>query len=292
MNQEVFILGCGAVGTSLGSALQRAGVTICGVYDVDGRIAAGVAERLGVPGYGGALPEGIRSAGRVLLTVPDDVIATVAEKTLAEELCASSQVWVHCSGHLSHSALQGLAGKIRGTASMHPVFVFPPRVCTALPENVHFAVDGSDEGLSVVNEWIRRLKGRVITVSEENRSLYHAAMVMGSNYLVALLASAAEVLARAGLSDEVAESLLLELSGSALSRARRLGLGHSLSGPVRRGDVGVVQDHLRSMAAFPKLRELYVQMGRATIRLAERQDGYCPDTAETLREILCGGRPR
>ncbi len=286
MPKKVFIIGCGALGASLGLALHRAGRDILGIYDIDARAARTASERIGVKGFGGSLPEMIKDAQTVIVTVPDDAIATVAQQAQAEELCAPHQIWIHCSGHLNYRVFSVLEGHVAGMGTMHPAHVFPPRVCTDIPENVYFAVGGNPAGIEMVQELVSLMKGRVLLVDPSLRPIYHAAMVMGSNYVVALLASARDVLSHSGISEGDIDGLLFGLAQSAISRSRSLGLDHSLSGPVRRGDVGVVGDHVKVLAPWPDLQHVYVEMGKATVRLAARQPGYCPDTAETILEVF------
>ncbi|MBN2804875.1 MAG: DUF2520 domain-containing protein [Deltaproteobacteria bacterium] len=286
MGRKVFIVGSGAVGTSLGKALKNAGREITGIYDINSIAAKNASEILGVQGYGGALPDIIKNVDTVLVTVPDHIISQIVSLALAEELFSSSQIWIHCSGHLTTSVFEPLKDKIKGMATMHPAFVFPPKKCTHIPEGVFFAVGGDKEGLQKALDHVNLLKGIFMSVDPEKRPLYHAAMVMGSNYLVTLLSAARDTLIEAGISEKQIEPLLYSLSTSAIDRTKKLGISHSLSGPVRRGDVSVVKDHLEALKPFKKLQELYIEMGRATVDIAEEQDGYCKDTALTLKELL------
>ena len=286
MGRKVFVVGSGAVGTSLGKALRNAGRDIIGIYDIDARAARQASEILGVQGFGGALPDIIKEADTVLVTVPDHVIEQVVSLALAEEIYGSRQIWIHCSGHLTIDVFRPLLNKIAGVATMHPAFVFPPKVCTDIPENVFFAVGGDSAGLKKATEHVELLKGRLLHVSPENRPLYHAAMVTASNYMVTLMSAARDMLEYAGIGEEYIEPLLFSLSSSALERSRKLGVAHSLSGPVRRGDVAVVNDHIKALKPFLKLQKIYMDMGRATVELAKEQDGYCKDTAGTLIELF------
>jgi predicted short-subunit dehydrogenase-like oxidoreductase (DUF2520 family) len=111
-------------------------------------------------------------------------------------------------------------------------------------------------------------------------------MVMSSNYIVALLAQAREILETTGLDFKEIERLLFSLADSAMDRAKKLGLEHSLSGPIRRGDVGTVKDHMNAIKDIPMAKELYISAGLATVELASKQPGFCKDTALTLKELL------
>jgi predicted short-subunit dehydrogenase-like oxidoreductase (DUF2520 family) len=286
MGRKVFIIGCGAVGTSLGFALRKAGRDVVGIYDIDSRQARKSSEIIGTRGFGGALPEMVKTADTVVVTTPDKNIEHVVALVQAEELYSENQIWIHCSGHLSADVFDSIRSHVKGVATMHPAYVFPPHQCTRIPEGVGFAIDGDDAGKAKVREHVALLKGHVVEIEPALRPRYHAAMVMASNYIVTQLSSARNILSTAGIGDMETDELLIRLAGSALDKARSLGIGHSLSGPVRRGDVGVVADHLKALVDLPIVRQLYIAAGKAAVELAASEPGYCQDTAQTLREMF------
>ncbi|MBN2524891.1 MAG: DUF2520 domain-containing protein [Deltaproteobacteria bacterium] len=286
MGRKVFVIGTGAVGTSLAFALRKAGRDIVGIHDIDSRQARTAAETVGTRGFGGALPDILKEADTVVVTTPDTVIEKVVALVQAEELYSSHQIWIHCSGHLTADVFKPIADKVKGVATMHPAYVFPPHQCTEIPEGVGFAIGGDEEGLKKVREHVALLKGSAMVVPSDKRPLYHAAMVMASNYIVTQLSCARSILVSAGIAEAEMEGLLLQLTQSAVDKARTLGISHSLSGPVRRGDVGVVVDHLEALKTLPLARQLYISAGKAAVELASGEPGYCQDTAQTLREIF------
>lgn len=286
MGRKVFIVGCGAVGTSLGKALLHAGREIVGIFDTNAKQAGESALILGVQGFGGALPEIIKTADTVVVTVPDESIEKVASLAQAEGLYSENQVWIHCSGQLTASALDPISNSVLGTGTMHPAFVFPPHQCTPIPEGVFFAVGGNKSALEVILRHVALLKGKAVEISPDKRPAYHAAMVMASNYVATLMACSKSILSDCGVHSEDAEPLLLNLASSAISRAQNMGVGSSLSGPIRRGDVGAVEAHLKALDANKDVKKLYIAAGRGTVALAAAQPGYCPDTAETLLSLF------
>ena len=286
MGKKVFIIGSGAVGTSLAAALHKAGRDIIGIYDIDSRQARNAAEIVGTRAFGGALPEIVKTADTVVVTTPDSIIEKIVTLVQAEELYSDNQIWIHCSGHLTAEVFAPIRSKVKGVATMHPAFVFPPHECTSIPAGVGFAIDGDAKGIKKAREHVALLKGNAIEVPPDKRALYHAAMVMASNYVVAQLSSARDILLSLGMEEQEIEQLVLTLTQSAIERAHALGIGHSLSGPVRRGDVSVVGDHISALKDLPIDRQMYIAAGKATVELAATQPGYCPDTAQTLRELF------
>src|SRR5437870_4650264 len=105
---------------------------------------------------------------------------------------------------------------------------------------------------------------------------------MSAGLLVSLLDAAVEA---TGLPREQIEPALLHLTGSALRGAAQRGLTASLTGPVARGDAGVVAAHLVALPA--DLGELYRVLSQRMLALSiDRLD---PDAFERLSAVLSRG---
>jgi hypothetical protein len=105
-----------------------------------------------------------------------------------------------------------------------------------------------------------------VWVEEADRPLYHAALAHGANHLVTLIAQSLEALRAAGV--ERPHRLLGPLVGAALDNSLRAG-DAALTGPVARGDVGTVAEHLRQLERLsPDIRPTYVALARATAERA------------------------
>lgn len=81
-------------------------------------------------------------------------------------------------------------------------------------------------------------------IAEENRPLYHAALALGANHLVTLVAQSLELLRAAGVA--APDRMLGPLLGAALDNALRSG-DAALTGPVARGDAGTVAAHVTEL---------------------------------------------
>jgi predicted short-subunit dehydrogenase-like oxidoreductase (DUF2520 family) len=108
--------------------------------------------------------------------------------------------------------------------------------------------------------------GAPFFVAEEDRRLYHAALVTGANHLVTLVAEAADLLRSAGVA--APERVLTPLLSAALDNGLRRG-DRGLTGPVSRGDAGTVAEHLDTLAErAPASVDAYVAMARRTTERA------------------------
>jgi predicted short-subunit dehydrogenase-like oxidoreductase (DUF2520 family) len=246
---RVGVIGAGRVGTAVGAALRTAGHELVGVST---RSSTALAELFlpGVPVLG--TDELVRRADLVLVAVPDDAIAGL----VAGLELSPAQVVVHVSGRHGLGVLGGVA---RGMA-LHPVFPF-----TGGPADLTGISWGVTATEPLADELVRQLGGVPVHVAEELRPLWHAALAHGSNHLITLVASAADMLRAAGA--EQPGDVLRPLLTAALEAALERG-DAALVGPVKRGDVGTVEAHL---AVVPD-QELYLALARATAKRAGTED--------------------
>ena len=177
----------------------------------------------------------------VLLCVPDGEVARVASAIETDAIVG------HCAGALTLDALSPHRG-----FSLHPLLAIT---------GDHTRFDGaaaaiaatSEETLAIARDLAQRLGMTPIAITDANRTLYHAAAVLASNYLVALEETAATIGGRVGLE----RRHLATLAESALSNWARDGAA-SLTGPIVRGDAAVVDRQRKEIAAvFPSLLPLW-----------------------------------
>ena len=208
-----------------------------------------------------APPESLRSAATgvdvVVLATPDESVAEVAA---AVEPVASTVV-LHLAGSLG---LDVLAPHER-RAAVHPLVAMPdPDVGSRrLLAGSWFAVAGDAMAWRIVAD----LGGRAFEVADEHRAAYHAAAVIASNHLVALLGQAERVAATAGVPFEA----YLDLVRATVDNVAALGPAAALTGPAARGDETTIARHLDAIG--PDERATYEAMAREARRLAGRPDG-------------------
>ena len=244
LREPLAVVGAGRVGRSLARAAIDAGL---GVELGGRRDAVAVAE----------------SAKIALLCVPDAAIAQACE-TIAAAIPPLRFVG-HVSGATPLTALA--AAKRRGAEvfCIHPLQTVPDGD-TSLA-GAPCAISGSSpEAASLASGLASRLGLRPFTLADDQRTAYHAAACMASNFLVALEESAAELLDRAGIED--ARRLLTPLVLRTAANWAELG-GEALTGPIARGDEETVERHLGAIeATCPELVDLYRALAARTRALA------------------------
>ena len=128
------------------------------------------------------------------------------------------------------------------------------------------------------------LRGRIVWVPEDKRTLYHAGLAHGANHLVTLVTEAMEMLRASGVEDPA--STLRPLLTAALDNALTLG-DAALTGPIVRGDVETVgRTSAEITINAPDTLPSYVAMARATANRAVVDGRLLPIRAAKLIGIL------
>lgn len=288
MGRSVFIIGAGAAGGSLAVALGALGDGLRGVADLDSARADAVGRAASCPAFGEELPAAAREADVVIVAIPHSEIRGLASRAAASGSYGSHQVWLHLAGQSGAEALSPLAGRVRGLGAFHPALAFAPGHVTPIPCAARFAVNGDPEALLVARGLAASLGGAVVEVATSSRAAYHAACVLASNYLVALLAEARALLVAEGMPEADAEPLLAALAASSVRRAEASGVDAALTGPIRRGDAEAVASHLAALANAPEAHALYRTLGAAAIRLATRIGKTDGAALEEILRLLHG----
>ena len=281
---DVGIVGAGKVGAVLGAALTAAGHRVTGVYAVsDASLARAAALLPGAPVKD--IPGVLADAELVIVAVPDDVLADLVAGLQAAGYWQAGQVVVHTSGRHGVAVLEPVLGAHALPLALHPAMTFTG---TAMDvdrlRDAAFGVTAAGELRPLAEALVIDMGGEPVWIEEEDRTAYHAALAHGANHLTTLIAQAADILRAAGVAQP--DHVLRPLVSAALDNSLRLG-DAALTGPVARGDVGTVRDHLRELARIsPDIRRTYVSLARATALRALDSGRLRPNAAEPLLDIL------
>lgn len=272
---RVLIVGFGRIGGALALGLKRArwDVTVLPRSQDSVRRAA-------LAGFRLADHDDLRAAQLCVLSVPDAQVQNAAELVL-EDLGPSTAL-VHCSGALTLAAFgQTVIESKRPLGSFHPLAAISD---PSDPLEGHTAALAatSPELLSTLERLAATLAMNTMEVPETGRAAYHAGAVLSAGLLVSLADGAVAALEHAGLEREQALQALLPLMNSALRGLSARGFAKGLTGPVVRGDVGVVQAHLDALP--PELGSVYRLLSRRTLALVA--ESLPAETKHALKRIL------
>ncbi|MGW7098467.1 Rossmann-like and DUF2520 domain-containing protein [Streptomyces sp. NPDC054838] len=280
----VGVVGAGRVGPALARALQQAGhrpVAVSGVSDASRRRAARMLPDVPLVPAGQVLEH----ADLVLLTVPDDALPALVEGLAETGAIRPGQLLVHTSGRYGTAVLDPARRAGALPLALHPVMTFTgTEVDVQRLAGCSFGVTAPDELRLAAEALVIEMGGEPEWIAEESRPLYHAALALGANHLVTLVAQAMELLGKAGV--EHPDRMLGPLLGAALDNALRSG-DSALTGPVARGDAGTVAAHIAELRAHaPAAVPGYLAMARTTADRALAHGLLKPELAEDLLGAL------
>lgn len=236
---KVRVIGRGRAGGALALGLSRVGW--------DASLTAGRGEDHARAGDGVDL---------VILAVPDAAVGSVADA-----IEPTDAVVCHLAGSLGLDVL----GRHTRRAALHPLVSLPDAEIGARRLiGAWFAVAGDDAAGAVVTA----LDGHSFEVADDDRVAYHAAAVIASNHLVALMGQVERVSAGVG----APRAAMIDLARGSLDNVASIGASAALTGPVARGDEVTVERH---RAALPDdERALYDALVDAARRLVEESDAH------------------
>jgi predicted short-subunit dehydrogenase-like oxidoreductase (DUF2520 family) len=223
----------------------------------------------------------------VILAVPDAALPEVAHDLMMMGPAPAGCAALHMSGALSTDVLTPLHAAGYAIGSLHPLMaVADPWLAGHRLTGAAFALGGEPAAIAAGRRIVSALEGLPLVVAAAVRPLYHAAAVLASNSLVALIAAAARLLAEAGVREEDALPALLPLVRGTLDNVEQLGVPAALTGPIARGDSDTVRLHLARLSAGD--RALYSAIGMELLRLA-REAGLDGQRADEIESLLTSG---
>lgn len=229
----------------------------------------------------------------ILITVPDDALPSVARSLASSPSPVSAAL--HTSGARGPEALQSLRDRGTSCGALHPLqtIATPEQGAADLPGS-YFGITAEGESLDWALAICDLLQGHPLLIPAERRPLYHAAAVMASNYLMAMIDAAALLFQHCGVSRETALAALAPMIRASVSNTLARGPEQALTGPIERGDAQTVESHLKAFSnaagSVPEsVRELYRYAGLHVAALARRKS---PGTDRRIIQELLRGEPQ
>jgi predicted short-subunit dehydrogenase-like oxidoreductase (DUF2520 family) len=226
---SVSIIGAGRLGLALGTALRKAGVAIDVAVTRTPATARRAARLLRAPAVAvgskslGELPRQyhalLQQADLILIAAPDDVVSQISEQ-LADFLrplgnsgnprFRRRSAVMHTSGALTSGVLKSIKRLGFPVGSLHPLVSISRHQQNVQPFSaVYFSLEGDAGAVRLGKQLVRTVKGRSFVIQTRNKPLYHAAALMASPNLTALVDIAIEMMTRSGIRPSQARRMLL-----------------------------------------------------------------------------------
>jgi len=284
------IIGAGRVGMTLGRALRNSGHSINIALTRSAAGAKHAAKMLHTAGVAvGTRPIDRLSASHrqllkqsdvLIIATPDDSIQRVADE-LAHLLQAKRPerrtasvipaIAMHTSGALTSEVMATIRKCGVAIGSIHPLISISDQTGTDRSfSGVHFAFEGDAAAIRLGKKLVRDLGGDSFVIKAGSKPLYHAAALMASPNVTALLDVAIELMRHCGIPASRAREILLPLIRSTIHNLVHQTPRDALTGPFKRGDIETVSMHLTAIASerLNDVVRLYVALGKRSLKIS------------------------
>jgi len=268
MQKSLSIVGAGRVGRGLGRLLRELDWKIGAVVTTKEASARRAVRFIGGGQPHAALTRRVLTSNVILITTSDEGVSKAAGELArigGEEL--RGKVVLHTSGALDSSALHVLRKHGAAVGSMHPMQSFSGVGTPPLHGRI-FTIEGDLTAVRVARQIVRVLGGSPVRIDGASKPLYHAAGAMAAGHVLAVLEAATGLLTSIGMSRNAAARALLPLTHQVLANFAGLGARGAWTGPLSRGDYGVVTAHTEALRVFPaEVGEAYAALNRLAARV-------------------------
>ncbi|MFC3909234.1 Rossmann-like and DUF2520 domain-containing protein [Legionella dresdenensis] len=280
---SINIIGAGNLGKTIGRLLVSK--KLAAVKGVWSRTPANTLTALEFIGEGATISHfsELPYADITFITTPDDFIDSTCAALAQQNHLNPGQAVVHCSGSLSSDILLPAAEAGCFTASLHPMRSFAnPALSVQQFAGTYCALEGHPEAVDRLQSLFNQAQAITFFLDKDKKSLYHAAGVIASNYVVTLAKQAANCLHEAQVPEEVAMRLIVNLMrGTVTNLENTLSAEKSLTGPIQRGDIATIEKHLNAFTDL-SLKKLYAMLAQATLPLSSAPQ----ERKEQITEVL------
>jgi len=261
---KVGFVGSGKLGISFGMLLHDKNVSLSGYYNRHIDSATLAAQTCACQAFE-TLEALVLESDLIGITVSDDQIESVVAAISALNVNLTNKKFFHMSGVHNCQSLKNLNVD---SFSLHPLKAFPSVIESPRDfDSVYFSLEG---GTYTNRVWIDTLNINYFEINSNQKSLYHAAAVIVSNYLVSLLDFGFLQFAKIGIEKPLAMKVLWPLITDTLSNIESLGTEKALTGPIVRGDIETIEKHLAIMDDQSK--ELYKALGKHALNLTQHDE--------------------
>jgi len=285
MIPKINIIGAGTVARALGRLWHETGTFSIGcILNQSIESACDAAVFMGA-GDAIAKPQDLTPAQIWMIGVPDDEISTAAEMLNQLDLLEFDDLVFHLSGSRQAAELSVLNAEKTRLASLHPLKSFPdPLLGYQTFDRTFCGLEGQERACLELEQHLEIIGARCFRIKTKHKMAYHAANTMVCNYLVSLLDLGLECYDSIGINSTQALEMMMPLMTETLGNSLVLGPQKALTGPVVRGDVDTVRQHLESI---PKGQQVvYKALAARALQLAVNANRISPKDAKKVNKLL------
>jgi predicted short-subunit dehydrogenase-like oxidoreductase (DUF2520 family) len=241
---KIVLLGAGNVATHLGHSLKKAGHEILQVYSRSASSAKDLSLRLRV--------KPVTDVSEVS-TRADLYIVSISDGSLARFLKTfpvKNKTIIHTSGSVG---IQVFGKKFKSYGVVYPLQTFSKNRNVNFDE-VPLLLEGSNpKALKLIKEFADTISPHVFEFDSATRKTIHLSAVIANNFTNHLFVQAEKVLAKKNIPFPILGPLLHETVIKAVLLSPR----EAQTGPAKRGDTKIIDEHLKILKKDTTLSKIY-----------------------------------
>ncbi|MCK4762257.1 MAG: DUF2520 domain-containing protein [Candidatus Aminicenantes bacterium] len=202
----------------------------------------------------------VEASDFVFITTQESRIKEAAG-LIAKQAAPAGKIFFHTSNSLTAAELREIKEQGGLTASFSPLQTFAdfdPGI--DLFAGIYFLTEGDAPALALGREIAAALGAKALVVDAAEKPLLHMAAVSSSNFLISVLKFAEGRIKRCRGDFDI--GIMLPLIEQTLKNVEKKGVDASLTGPLQRGEAGILRKHLALLegedAAFYKTLSEYL----------------------------------
>ena len=241
---NIFIYGTGNMAWALTHGFLSIGIKIAGIYGHTEENAIELSSHFNIPRITDLDAE-VKTDDILILAVKDDALLQ-----LNESLRLPGRIVLHTAGSVEMAAIQSISERVGVFYPLQRVRKYQDSAFCGIP----ICVESSDKQVLVdLLALADKLSGNAIGMDSEQRQKVHIAAVFVSNFANYMFVMGNELLKENNLPSNILDALLKDLiQDVSLERA-----AEKQTGPARRGDLKVIQSHLKLLEKNPNQEAIY-----------------------------------
>ena len=249
MTKQPFIsfIGAGNLAWHLAPALDNAGYSVREVYSRERKNAKSLVGKL----YEGEVKEDLdfsTSKSRIfIIAASDDAIESIVQEIVLPE----NALLVHTSGSQPLSLLDYAAAESSGV--FYPLQTFSKNKKVDFAEIPFFIESENSAVEKLLMEMARSISKKVLKIDSRQRKALHVAAVFASNFTNHMLTIGNDILKEHKLDAELLKPLIAET----ITKALTIGPQDAQTGPARRGDLELLDNHYAFLGEDEEVAEIY-----------------------------------
>jgi predicted short-subunit dehydrogenase-like oxidoreductase (DUF2520 family) len=233
------VIGAGRVGLQLSHALQKKG------FQLEYIFKKALANHYPVH-ITNDIAKLVQDSDFIFICVQESKIRPLAELISAEAV-PQGKIFFHTANSLTSDELSSLRKAGAAVASFSPLQTFISfQEAEELFSGITFLLEGDKAAVRLGRQIAVQLKARVLAVRKQDKIYFHMAAIAAANFLIANLQFAEQQLQKTAAKPGL--DILFPLLEQTLKNIKKSGLAQALSGPLKRGEFGLLEKHCQALS--------------------------------------------